>query len=87
MGRGAVAPDTHAQAPQTHTHSLEPRRRARREYFVLFFELVILLAAAATTALSPKRFEAARPVVAHFFTLATGLAMTAVNLDLAVYVW
>jgi hypothetical protein len=58
-----------------------------RGYWVLFFELFVLLAAAITSCLPPARLDAGRHVLAHFFSIATVLIMTALNVDLNLYVW
>jgi hypothetical protein len=57
------------------------------QFFVLFFELFVLLVAAAVTCFPVARFAVSRGVVGHYFTIATVLIMTSLNMDIMLYVW
>lgn len=59
----------------------------RREWWCLFLELFVILAAAITTLMPIQRLARGRHVLAHFFTIATVIIMTALSANLNTYVW
>jgi hypothetical protein len=59
---------------------------ASRSYFVLFFELFVILVTAVVSCLGAPRLDAGRKVLAHFFSIATVLIMTALNIDINLFV-
>lgn len=53
----------------------------------MFFELFVILVSAVITCLPLKRLAVGRNILAHFFSMATLLVMTALNMDIVTYVW
>jgi len=58
------------------------------QWWALFFELFVLVAALVMTLLpTPKHLASARPILAHFFTMASVVVMVAANASMQTYVW
>ena len=60
---------------------------ARREWWCLFLEAFVILSAAVVTCLPIERLAKGRYILAHFFSIASVIIMTALSANLNTYVW